>query len=244
MEPDNLLLQGRICPQQSDHKFFRWLLPGTWAKVRLLQLSFIRTKCKYASCPSRLVWWDEPSTEQSQMMLNKDCTCSPLQGILPKNQSQVRPPSKLHWHREPTGSKLLILVSCTLYWSFCFKPKWQQCVWKPSSCSQSPHNSAPSAGYWGGQCGAKKFSVKQMYILGFTCGLPTNTLPLSPLSLHHNPSPQRLTFWDLFGRTAWEQHSFVEGSYIRQNCSNVFNHKIVCEYEESVLDCQHHSIVH
>ena len=122
--------------------------------------------------------------------------------------------------------------------------KWQQCVWKPSSCSQSPHNWAPSAGYWGGQCGARKFSVKQMYILGFTCGLPTNTLPLSPLSLHHNPSPQRLTFWDLFGRTAWEQHSFVEGSYIRQNCLDVFNHKIVCEQEESVLYCQHHSIVH
>ena len=45
----------------------------------------------------------------------------------------------------------------------------------------------------------------------FTCGLPTNTPPLSPLPLHQNPSPQRLTFWDLFGRTAWEQHSFGRG---------------------------------
>ena len=48
MEPDNLLLQGRICPQQSDHKFFRWLLPGIWAKVTLPQ--GFSTTCKYASC--------------------------------------------------------------------------------------------------------------------------------------------------------------------------------------------------
>ena len=63
----------------------------------------------------------------------------------------------------------------------------------------------------------------------FTCGLPTNTPPPFRLPLHHTPSPQRLTFWDLLGRAAWEQHSFGEGSYIRQNCFDVFNHKIVCE---------------
>ena len=228
MEPDNLLLQGRICPQQSDHKFCRWLLPGTWAKVRLPQLSSISTKCKYASCPSRLVWFDEPSSPKWCSI--KDSTCSPLQGILPKNQSQARPPSKLHCRREPTASKLLILVSCTLYWSFCFKRKWHVC-----KNLQTAH-SRPITQHLQLDTGEVNM-VPRNYQLNkyifwdwvFTCGLPTNTPPLFPLPLHQNPSPQRLTFWDLLGRTAWEQHSFGEGSYIRQNRFDVFNHKIVCE---------------
>ena len=102
------------------------------AKIHCLALVYLHCNAQQIAW-KQLLWLEQPAcwavTVKWQPFFSFNLcnfphlffTCSHLRDILPRSQSRERPPSKLHWRREP------------------------------SSCWWSPRSWALSTGYWGKQ---------------------------------------------------------------------------------------------